>query len=125
MKRMSVALMIAALCLTFGLASAFASKSIKTSVELAYEPGTYSDSFFGQVKSKNDRCQKNRKVKLRRQAQGPNVLVGSDTSDADGLYSVILGDYAESGDYYAKTPKRTLSNGKVCGEDRSERVVVP
>ena len=125
MKKIPVAvLLIAALCLTVGAGSAFAAKKFNTKVTINYQAGTYSDSFFGDVKSKKDACEKNRNVKVFRKTSGDDDLVGNDESDDDGEYSVNLGDYAENGKYYAKVPRKELNNNKVCKSGESDTVTV-
>ncbi len=115
MKKFLVLLVIASLCVAgvAGMAVAKGKKGIGSRVDINYQPGTYSDSFFGKVRSKKDACEKNRTVKVKRQAQGDDVTVGSDQTDNDGDYSVNLGDYAENGKYYAKAKKKRTQREEV------------
>lgn len=127
MKRMMIAMVVALACLAVGATAAHAhKKNFKSTVELTYQPGTYSDSFFGEVISNKGACEDERLVRLFRQEQGPNPLVGEDTTDANGFYSINLSGFAEPGTYYAKATKKRFGHNDrhKCKAARSNTVAV-
>lgn len=78
------------------------------------------DSFSGQVASGKASCEKGRTVKLFRSPGNP-VLVGEDTSDADGNWAVFSEDPGD-GTYFATVAKKRTGSGNhkhICKPDKS------
>ena len=77
-------------------------------------------AFKGIVKTAT-KCKDQRQVVVRRIRQGPDALVGRDTTGADGKWNVR--ESGADGRYYAKVLKRSFTssgNQIVCQGDRSE-----
>lgn len=115
MKRLSIALVAGLATIAVCALPAQAGKNhYQTKVTINFTPGTYGDTFFGEVKSNQKAaCKKNRTVKIKREEGDSDPVYGQDTSDNQGDYSVSNG-IAPDGDYYAKVKKRVLNNGKTC-----------
>lgn len=83
------------------------------------------DRFSGAVKA-NGKCKPGRKVIVRKVRKGPDLLVGRDTTNRRGRWSVREPDAAR-GRYYAKVLKRvyTLTDTVItCRGDRSKTIRV-
>ena len=66
------------------------------------------DTFEGKVISKRNRCEADRLVRIKREVAGEkDVLVGKDSTHADGTYSTPAGDPA-AGTYYAVATREVL-----------------
>jgi hypothetical protein len=78
-------------------------------------------SFFGRVRSGQDQCVKNRKVKVFHKQPGDDQLEGQGTSDADGLWSAPV-KLSGAGTFYAKARRRVVGSDQhrhVCKAARS------
>ena len=86
--------------------------------------GRADDSFAGKVISDRARCESDRTVKIFRRDGEDAVLAGTDTTDADGNYEVMLVGEAAPGDYYAvvkrKILRRSANHLHVCKRATSE-----
>ncbi len=83
-------------------------------------------AFHGKVKSDNNGCESNRKVKMFRRQHGPDELLGHDRTDRRGKWKVEV-DPLSSGAYYARVKRRAEGAAGtifVCRRDRSKTVVV-
>ena len=89
-----------------------------TSAVLAFQPatGSHPDRFRGVVSSSNEKCVPARKVKLYHFAHkgtpdpSQDVLVGSDTTNADGRYVIVPDEAVGPPNYYAKVTKSDRSD---------------
>lgn len=70
-------------------------------------PRVITNFFTGRVKSPKSACKPNRKVKVYRTHAGPDTLIGTTQSEADGHWS-LGNDVAGPGDYYAKLIRRDI-----------------
>ena len=78
---------------------------------------------FGRLDSTKQKCVVGRKVNVYFVQSGPDRKLGTDTSDSNGGWSLmILFDDFDPGDYYAKAPKSVLHDGTVCDADRSQEL---
>ena len=120
MKRLFIALVVAVACIGLVASGAFAAKA-KTKVTINFtngSPPTTQDTFFGQVKSKKNKCKKNRKVTVKR--KNPSKLkIGSDQSDDNGNWEVQTPN-APSGDYFA-----VAKGTNKCKKGKSPLITVP
>jgi hypothetical protein len=84
-------------------------------------PNAY--NIYGRLESSKSKCVVGRKVTAYRVETGPDTEMGTDTSDSNGGWSVMV-DSADltDGDYYAKAAKRVLHDGTTCSGGRSENV---
>jgi hypothetical protein len=103
---------------------AFATNVVKfdSKVTISSKP----PAFHGHVKSDKSACEKQRKVKLFKQRQGSDKLLGKDKSNNRGKWEVEV-DPLKSGAYYAKVVRRkegTAGTIFVCRGDTSKTVVV-
>jgi hypothetical protein len=83
-------------------------------------------AFHGRVKSENDACEENRRVKMFRKRSGPDEVLGTDETNSQGRWKVIV-DPLSSGAYYAKVKRREEGAAGtifVCKSDKSPLVVV-
>ena len=80
-----------------------------STVTISFQPGhrEVSDTFSGKVVSVKDRCEKNRTVNVRRRLDGPDALVGTDLTDADGDWEVQVAS-TPAGTYYARAKRKVL-----------------
>ena len=69
-------------------------------------PSEVSGTVNGKLKSPKDSCEKLRTVRVYRERQGPDKLVQTGTSKANGRWLVNLGKKRIKGRYYVKTPAR-------------------
>lgn len=78
---------------------------------------------IGHLESSKQKCVAGRKVTVFRAGTGQDDKVGTDVSDSNGGWSLmILTPDFLAGDYYAKTPKRVLHDGTTCKGARSENL---
>lgn len=117
-----------------GPASPAIAKPAKTKVTIGYTyfeiVGNEAEFFAGEVKSKKDKCEVGRKVKVFRKKPGKDESYGEATStremDAENgswfraLSGTTVGPEAENGKYYAIV---TASNG--CEKAVSDTIKVP
>lgn len=97
--RLSVLLAaILAVALLPAASAAGASYSTKVIVSLK------TPAFHGKLKSSQSACTANRAVKLFRKKAGPDKLLGSDRSNANGKWSIPI--KLKPGSYYAKAPAK-------------------
>ena len=86
-----------------------------TKIVIAVDP-----AFNGTVTSEGQ-CTEGRIVKLlRKKQQGRDKLLGTTTTDADGLWTIP--HRTRAGAYYAKVVRSQPSSGQFCGGDRSNRL---
>jgi hypothetical protein len=79
----------------------------------------------GKVRSKRDRCERRRIIRLYRVRPGDDVLEGRDRSGKEGNW-FIAGDVpgqSANGTYYVKTPRATPGDLR-CAADRSDNHVI-
>jgi hypothetical protein len=87
-------------------------------------------AFHGKVRSDEDKCAEDRKVKLlRRTRRGrPTRLLGTDLTNDNGKWAITEPDEftLKSGIYFARAPKTIVHTpvATVCEKDRSRKVVV-
>lgn len=81
-------------------ASAASSSPTKIVVSLKFP------AFHGKLTSPRQGCLGSRKVKLYRKKSGPAKLLGSDTSEDNGKWSIPVGKHLTSGSYYATVAAR-------------------
>ena len=128
MKKLAMLAVIALVsALAFGALSANAAKVKKfpTSVTINYHAGTYGDSFDGKVKSPKRACRRGRTVQVKLVLPGPDQIIGTDQSDAQGNWEVDAGGFAASGAYYARAKKKKLRPRRICRKAKSPIVLVP
>jgi len=63
-------------------------------------------AFHGKLTSPRQGCLGSRKVKLYRKKSGPAKLLGRDTSEDNGAWSIPVGKHLTSGSYYATVAAR-------------------
>ncbi len=110
MKRIAGTAVIAAL-LSLSLVGVASAHTVRhdSAVSLHVKKnGQQADSFEGKVISDRPRCERNRKVAIYRRVKGPDVLIGTTTTDADGNYAFVLPGDARSGTYYAVARRKVL-----------------
>ena len=97
------------------LAAPVASASYSTKVVVSLK----TPAFHGSVKSSRSSCTANRTVKLFRKKPGPDKLLGTDTSNAGGKWSIPIGKRLTPGSYYAKAPAKGS-----CSSDKSKVLTI-
>src|SRR5215208_4830626 len=65
------------------------------------------DIFSGTVISGKPLCERHRRVAVQRSVDGPDALVGTDFTDADGRWEVQVHD-APAGTYYARATRKVV-----------------
>lgn len=103
---------IAVAALSAGPAAA-ASYSTKVVVSLK------TPAFHGSLKSSKANCTTSRTVKLFRKKPGPDKLLGTDASNANGKWSIPIGKRLTPGSYYAKAPAKGS-----CRSDKSKVLTI-
>ena len=81
--------------------------------------------FHGRVTSSKAVCVSDRKVKIYREQSGPDGLLASTRTDADGRWEYLAGQL--TGDFYAKIRRTDVGpqgHDHVCRGDRSKSVSV-
>jgi hypothetical protein len=79
--------------------------------------------FTGHVKSEG-KCERQRLVRVYEKAPGEDDLVGADTTDSGGKFSVNPGGSINGGTpHYAKAIKKELNSGKTCLSAKSDTFV--
>lgn len=63
-------------------------------------------AFHGKLTSPRQACLGSRKVKMYRELNGKKMQVGTDTSNDNGKWSILLGKNLPPGAYYATVAKR-------------------
>jgi hypothetical protein len=76
-------------------------------------------AFHGSLKSSRSACTTSRTVKLFRKKSGPDTLLGTDKSNANGKWSIPLGKKLTPGSYYAKAPAKGS-----CRSDKSKVLTI-
>ena len=112
---------VAALALGMGVASAD-TKHYKSKVKI-HDLGIIKravDISHGKVKSRQDACLDQRKVKMFLEQPGKDDRLGASTTHADGSWSIPIPLPVDGNTYYAKVRKLKLSPGKVCDGARSK-----
>ena len=112
--RFSVLLVAAVAIVALSAASA-AGASYSTKVVVSLK----TPAFHGSLKSSKGSCTTNRTVKLFRKKSGPDKLLGTDTSNASGKWSIPIGKKLTSGSYYAKAPAKGS-----CRSDKSKVLTI-
>jgi hypothetical protein len=113
MKRsLRVAVTVALACAALaGLAVVAAAHTARfnSTVTISFQPGhgQESDTFSGKVVSVKGRCERHRKVNVRRRLEGPDALVGAALTDRDGHWEVHPAS-TPAGTYYAKATRKVL-----------------
>jgi hypothetical protein len=89
--------------------------------------GQESDTFSGKVVSVKTRCERHRKVNVRRRLEGPDALVGTAFTDRDGHWEVHPAS-TPTGTYYAKATRKVLRHNSdhlhVCKPETSNDLPV-
>jgi hypothetical protein len=97
------------------------SRSVATNLSIDYRSG----AFKGAGRSREKRCRKGRQVTIKKQKKGRDSVVGSDTTNSKGRYSVRS---RANGKFYASIAKKTFiaSNGDTvtCRADKSRKIRV-
>lgn len=99
-----------------GSASPGGGETHKSTISLTYNR----TKFTGTVQS-DPKCESKRNVVVRRVKKGPDPLVGKDTTDSKGKYSVA--EPNAKGKFYAKVLKRVFTQGDTtitCGGAKSK-----
>jgi hypothetical protein len=79
--------------------------------------------FTGHVKSEG-KCERKRLVRVYEKVPGKDDLVGADTTDSGGKFSVNPGGSINGATpHYAKAVKKELESGKTCVAAKSETFV--
>ena len=132
MKRSRIAVFTAIAALTCVSLTAVAighTDRISSKVTIqAKKNGQDPDSFTGKVISERPRCERDRKVNVRRRVTGGRIHVGTDLTDDAGNYEVTLAGDAPAGTYVAVATRKVLKNGPnhfhVCRRTVSHKRVV-
>ncbi len=113
MRPKLIAAVVGAAALAIGAAGAYGSGGIKTHVEIT-QSGTSEEFFEGTVSSKNDQCEKGRKIVLFYAAPGSQTfgVVGHTVTRPDGDWDVT-GEF-QNGLYYAKAKAKQLDSHTFC-----------
>jgi hypothetical protein len=120
----AVALTLAVLLLA-ATAAATRTVHIPSKVSIANHHGLH---FGGRVSSTNHACEQGRKVVLFRViVNGPDQVMGRDTSDGEGRWGIEVSGFAgiSMSHFYAKVKRRsegTAGTIYVCGADRSRTI---
>lgn len=109
------ALLVVALTVALLASATAASASYSTKVVVSLK----TPAFHGSLKSSRNACTTNRTVKLFRKKSGPDTLLGTDKSNANGKWSIPIGKRLISGSYYAKAP----AQGN-CKSDKSKVLTI-
>jgi len=96
------ALFVAVFAAAMLLAVAVASASYSTKVVVSLK----TPAFHGSLKSARGACTTGRRVKLFREKAGPDRLLGADTSNSKGRWSIPAGRLRSGASYYAKAPAK-------------------
>jgi hypothetical protein len=82
-------------------------------------------AFRGKLHSPYTYCTQNRKVKVYRQKNGPDKLLGSDISESDGTWEARIGNKLTSGAYYSSVAaKHSAEIGVNCRAAKSKLITV-
>lgn len=109
------ALLVIVFAVAMLLAVPVASASYSTTVVVSLK----TPAFHGSLKSSRGSCTTNRAVKLFRKKPGPDKLLGTDTSNASGKWSIPIGKRLTPGSYYAKAPAKGS-----CRSDKSKVLTI-
>jgi hypothetical protein len=99
-RRFCLLVFVTAVAMLSTAPAAGASYSTKVIVSLK------TPAFHGKLKSSRSACKSGRTVKLFRQKPGTDRLLGIDTTNANGKWSIPIGKLASGAAYYAKTPAK-------------------
>jgi hypothetical protein len=116
-------------CAALAVAAVAAIPALATNIVKIDSKVTISEkapAFHGHVRSDNNACESKRRVKLFRERNGPDKLLGRDRSNDAGRWVEEV-DPLKSGAYYAQVVRReegTAGTIYVCRGDRSETLVV-
>ena len=121
--------LLALACVALGVTALLAVPALATQTVKIDSKVTISSkapAFHGKVKSSNQACEIHRKVKLFKQRQGPDKLLGKDKTNHHGEWEIEV-QPLKSGAYYAKVKRRsegTAGTIFVCRRDTSRTIVV-
>jgi hypothetical protein len=102
-------------------APATAGMSYKTTISMSKK----FPAFHGKLHSPYAYCTQNRKVKVYRQKDGPDKLLGSDVSESDGTWEADISNKLASGAYYSSVgAKYSAEIGVTCQAAKSKLVTV-
>lgn len=90
------------------------------------KPRVITNFFTGRVKSPQGACRPDRKVKVYLVDAGPDTLIGTQQSEADGKW-YLGNDQVGPGDYYAKLIRRDIGqtlHDHLCKRARSDVLTV-
>jgi hypothetical protein len=78
-------------------------------VSISFQRGHHgeSDTFKGKVVSLKDRCERNRTVAVKRRVDGPDPVLGTDTTNKDGEWELQMAS-TPAGTYYARARRKVL-----------------
>lgn len=102
--RSRVLFAVLAVALAAALLPAFASAGGKNSTKLVVSLKT--PAFHGKVTSPRKGCLGSRTVKMYRELNGTKKMVGKDTTEDNGKWSILLGKNLPPGAYYATVAAR-------------------
>ncbi len=112
MKRQFITLIAATALVCAGLVAVAAAHTVKYDSTVTIHQkknGTAPDSFAGRVIcQQNVRCESNRTVKVKQVVAGPDILVGTDVTDANGNWEYTLAGAAPKGTYHAVATRSVL-----------------
>lgn len=101
-----------------GSATSAPNASLKdTKIVLQTDP-----AFHGVIES-NGQCVEGRIVKVLKKKKGRDKIIGGNSTDADGFFSVPEPN-VRPGIYYAKVRRYDAPGGQACGGDRSNKIVI-
>ena len=95
--------------------------SFNSSVSISYEP----PNFEGQVSSERDRCERGRSVSVFKKRDGADRLIGTDTTNDSGFYSV--NKPGARGRFYAVVAREVFGgygHRHVCEADTSNTIQI-
>jgi hypothetical protein len=121
--------LMALACLALGATALIAVPALATQTVKIDSKVTISSkapAFHGKVKSSNQACEIHRTVKLYKQRNGADKLLGKDKTNHDGKWEIEL-EPLKSGAYYAKVKRRsegTAGTIFVCRRDKSKTIAV-
>jgi hypothetical protein len=102
-------------------APATAGMSYKTTISMSEK----FPAFHGKLHSSYAYCTQNRKVKVYREKNGPDKLLGSDVSESDGSWEADVSNKLTSGAYYSSVAaKYSAEIGVNCRAAKSKPITV-
>jgi hypothetical protein len=111
MKRV-VGILAAVAALTFaGISAVAVAHTVKFDSLVTIQKkknGADPDSLTGRVISDKPRCERNRTIEIFQRVPGPDLLVGTTTTNAEGEWEFTFAGDAPEGTYYAVATRKVL-----------------